>query len=233
MELWESLILLGRLLNTTLEGLSSPMPGSCFSFYIVRKPPWAAGRKLPFQATSIPTPSKAWPQVWCMRVSSSASSSTGTEKWHDLTSPPVPARLWPVRIRRLWGWVPSLGRCPRCSDMGSSQTDLSFSAASFCERCLHFLFDILRAPRGWVSLLAAQTACVPLLSRQHSDRRDRALLARGGHFRVCHWNHSQQLCGLLGLSFRHRVGIPGGVWAERGGRWATVPWWVERVAGSA
>lgn len=66
-------------------------------------------------------------------------------------------------------------------------------------------------------------------SRQHCDGRDHTLDSCCGHLWVSDWNHSQQLCGFLGLGFGHCVWIPGGVWAEWRGRWTTVPGWARYV----
>lgn len=65
----------------------------------------------------------------------------------------------------------------------------------------------------------------PSSCRQHCFRRDNSSSSRGCYFRICHWNHIQQLCCLLGFCFWHRFWIPCWVWAERGGWWAAVPWW--------
>lgn len=83
-----------------------------------------------------------------------------------------------------------------------------------------------------MSILDNQTGFLSPSSRQHGDGRDYALFSCCGHFWVCNWDHSQQLCGLVGLGVWHCVRIPGGVRAEWGGRWTAVPWWVGCVAGS-
>lgn len=77
------------------------------------------------------------------------------------------------------------------------------------------------------SRLIQQRLTRPLSSlyRQHCFRRDNSSSSHGCYFRVSHWNHSQQLCCLLGFCFWHSFWIPCWVWTERGGWWATVSWW--------
>lgn len=185
----------------------------------------AVGRKPPFQATWTRTLSKAWGQVWYMRDSSSVSSTTATKRWHALTSPPpAQAQQWPVRTP-----VASC-LCLRFSELALLKKCFS-SPFIFCHgwHPLFFLNDILQTvavsfPDGWRLSFLSLWLC-----RQHCDWRDNTVFPRCGHFWICDWNHRQQLRGLLGLSFRHRVRIPCGIWAEWGGRWTTVPRWAKCV----
>lgn len=157
--------------------------------------------------------------MWYMRGSSSVSSNTVKERWPALTSPPpARAQLWTVRTPAICMSVPEFLQVGL--PLGSTSLhDSYFSIDDTHVFLLNYILQMMANILGDSSL----SFCFLWLPRQHCDRRDNTLFSCCVHFRIRDWDHSQQLCGLMGLGFRHRVRIPCGIRAEWRGRWTTVP----------